>query len=432
MGDLMMQLFFFTLLSVVLVNILRFLNQVWLRPIRIQSAMNSQGIKGPPYRFLHGNTKEINDMITEAAHNPMEISHQMLPRIMPHVHSWTKIYGMNFLNWYGTRPQLVVTDPELVKEVLSNKEGTFPKKFIQSYADKFLGNGLLTSQGEKWIKTRKLAHQAFHGDCLKAMIPAMVTSVEAMLQRWEMDDVKEIDAFPEFKILSSEVISRTAFGSSYMEGKNVFQMLMKLGIIVNRNNYKTGIPGIKKFWRRSDDVESDKLERDIKEAVIKLVNKREGLMKSGSESYGSDFLGSLLNACHDSDLSRKITVDDLVDECKSFYVAGHETVTCSLTWTVLLLAIHTDWQDKAREEVLEMFKQERNPCLDGVSRLKTVRPSPSHNLQAFFLGDDSYETMQMAMIVNESLRLYPPVFNLTREVERETKQGSSSFPQRWH
>ncbi|CAN1152321.1 Cytochrome P450 CYP749A22 [Linum perenne] len=289
--------------------------------------MASQGIKGPRYRFLLGNTKEINDMITEAVNNPMEISHQMLPRIMPHVHSWTQIYGMNFLNWYGTRPQLVVTDPELVKE------------------------------GEKWVKTRKLANQAFHGDCLKAMIPAMVTSVEAMLQRWGlMEDVKEIDVFPEFKILSSEVISRTAFGSSYEEGRNVFGMLMKLGIIVNRNNFKVGIPGIKKLWRSSDDIESDKLQKDIKEGIIKLIRKREDGTSGSGKSYGTDFLGSLLNAYHDSDVSRKITVDDLIDECKSFYVAGHETVTSSLTWT-------------------------------------------------------------MAMIVNESLRLYPPAFNLTREGE---------------
>ena len=98
------------------------------------------------------------------------------------------------------------------------------------------------------------------------------------------------------------------------------------------------------------------------------------------EVMENDFLGSLLNAFHDSDLSRKITVDDVVDECKSFYVTGHETVTCSLTWTVLLLAIHTDWQDKAREEVLEMFGSTKNPCLDGVSKLKTVRKPFECNL----------------------------------------------------
>ncbi|CAI0428242.1 unnamed protein product [Linum tenue] len=339
-----------------LVSLISFLNRAWLKPIMIQSSMSRQGVNGPPYRFLHGNTKEINHMRNEALGTSMELlsHHQLLPRIMPHVYSWTKIHGMNFLNWYGTRPQLVITDPELVKEVLSNKEGAYPKKFIQSYAKKFLGNSILSSQGEKWVKTRKLANQAFHGGSLKAMIPAMIHSVEVMLQRWR--DVKEVDAFQEFKLLTSEVISRTAFGSSYVEGKNVFDMLTKLGLIVNRNNFKvSSIPGLDKLWRTSDDIESDKLEQAIKEAIIELIRKREG---RGGHFNGSDddFLGSLLNAFHDSDLSRKITIDDVVDECKAFYVGGHETITSSLTWT-------------------------------------------------------------MAMVVNESLRLYPPVFNLTREGE---------------
>ncbi|CAI0390488.1 unnamed protein product [Linum tenue] len=327
MGALMTLIMFFCLpcsiLLLLVLNLLSFLNQVWLRPIMIQSSMASQGIKGPPYKFLHGNTRAINHMRSEAVGTPMELlSHDMLPRLMPHVYSWTKIYGMNFLNWYGTKPQLVVTDPELVKE------------------------------GEKWVKMRKLANQAFHGDSLKAMIPAMVASVEAMLHRWR--DAKEIDAYREFKVLTSEVISRTAFGSSYVEGKNVFDMLMKLGLIVNRNNFKvSSIPWLKKLWRTSDDIESDKLQQAIREAIINLIRKREG---RDSDYYGSDFLGSLLNAFHDSDLSRKVTIDDVIDECKSFYVGGHETITSSLTWT-------------------------------------------------------------MTMVVNESLRLYPPAFNLTREGE---------------
>ncbi|CAN1838741.1 Cytochrome P450 CYP749A22 [Linum perenne] len=289
---------------ILVLNLMTFLNQVWLRPILIQSGMSSQGIKGPPYRFLHGNTTEINDMRSEAVKNPMELSHQMFPRIMPHVYLWTKVYGMNFLNWYGTRPQLVITDPELVKE-------------------KFLGNGLFASQGEKWTKMRKLANHAFHGDCLKvkrAMIPAMIASVEVMLQKWEQMGSIEIDAYQEFKILTSEVISRTAFGSSYKEGKNMFEMLMQLGNIVNRNNFKAGIPrfGIfrKLTWRSEDDVESDRLQEAIRVAIIKLIRKREDDAEIGRESL-----------------------------------------------------------------------------------------------------------LQMTMIVNESLRLYPPALNLTREVEKDSKLG---------
>lgn len=121
-----------------------------------------------------------------------------------------------------------------------------------------------------------------------------------------------------------------------------------------------------------DDIESDKLDQGIRDSIIKMIKKREEKRMMGEpDSYGSDFLGLLLKAYHSNDKSKKISVDDLIDECKTFYVAGQETSSSSLTWTVLLLAIHTDWQDKAREEVLQLFGQQ-NPSPDSIGRLKTV------------------------------------------------------------
>ena len=77
------------------------------------------------------------------------------------------------------------------------------------------------------------------------MITSMISSVEVMLERWKHHEGKEIEVSEEFRLLTSEVISRTAFGSSYLEGKNIFQMLMKLGLISSRNAYKVRIPGIR-------------------------------------------------------------------------------------------------------------------------------------------------------------------------------------------
>ncbi|KAJ4823837.1 hypothetical protein Tsubulata_017990 [Turnera subulata] len=391
----------------IIYNLFKFLNKVWWTPIRLQSAMRSQGITGPPYRFLHGNTKEITSMRNGAISKPMEISHQILPRIQPHVYSWTKLYGLNFLNWYGSKAQLVVSEPELVKEVMNNKDGAILKAMIQDYADKLLGNGLFASQGEKWMKMRKLANHTFHADSLKGMIPAMIVSVEIMLERWRQEKVQEVEMHQEFKILTSDVISRVVFGFSHLEGKNIFEMVAKLSLIVARNNFKVGIPGIKKFLRTRDDIESDELEKGIRESIIKIMKKREEEVMLGKrDSYGSDYLGLLLKVHHDNDNSKSISVDDVIDECKSFYVAGYETTSSAITWTIFLLAIHTEWQERAREEVFELFGHQ-NPTTDGGGRLKTI-----------------------GMIVNESLRLYPPVFNLTREVQREVRLGKLVIPEK--
>ncbi|KAL5759322.1 hypothetical protein ACOSQ2_018160 [Xanthoceras sorbifolium] len=377
MGSLIIYLSSCLCLSLLLVVISLF-NKLWWIPRRIQTMMGSQGIRGPPYKFIYGNTKEIINMKNKAMNSPMELSHHIFPRIHPSIYSWVKLYGKNFINWYGHQAQLVVTEPELIKEILNNKDGSYPKTKLEGYVKKLLGEGLVTSEGEKWFKQRKLANHAFHGESLKGMIPAMIASVEMMLERWRQNDGKEIDVFQEFRVLTSEVISRTAFGSNYLKGEYTFAMLMNVELV-----------------KKSDDTELDKLEQEIRESFMKMIKEREEKVK----------LGKLDNyAYHDTDKTKKISIDDIIDKCKTFYLAGHETTTSLLTWTILLLAIHTDWQENVRKEVLQLFGKQ-NPTPDNIGRLKT-----------------------MSMVFNETLRLYPPVINLTRRTDRKVKLGNLTLP----
>ncbi|XP_059645038.1 cytochrome P450 CYP749A22-like [Cornus florida] len=390
-----------------LFTLTRFLHKVWWKPIRIQHFLASQGIKGPSYKFLHGNTKEILKMRMDSTRNPIDLSHHgyIFPIIQPHTYSWIKIYGKNFLNWYGAIPQLLISELELVKEILSNKDGAYRKVKVEGYVKKLVGDGLVTSDGEKWLKQRKLANHAFHAEGLKGMIPEMIASVEVMLAKWRHHESEEIEVYNEFKVLTSEIISRTAFGSSYVEGKIIFEMLSKLGVIFSRNNFKIRFPGIGKIFKSQDDIEAEKIDQTIRDSAVALIKKREEKVKSGeSESYGSDFLGSLVKVHHDVDKSRRITVDDIIDECKTFYIAGQEPTTSLLSWSILLLATHKEWQERARNEVLELFGKE-NPFPEGIARLKT-----------------------MNLIINETLRLYGPSTNISRRVEREVRLGKLILP----
>lgn len=125
------------------------------------------------------------------------------------------------------------------------------------------------------------------------------------------------------------------------------------------------------FLKSADDLESEKIEKGIKDCIVEIINKREKLKFGEVESCEGDFLGKLLEANQDGDRDKWISVEDMVDECKTFYFAGHETTTSLLSWTVLLLAVHTDWQEKARKEVIELFGQ-NNPNSDGIAKLKIV------------------------------------------------------------
>ena len=124
----------------------------------------------------------------------------------------------------------------------------------------------------------------------------------------------------------------------------------------------------------------------IRQSILEMIKKREMKVttREVGSSTGDDFLEILLKAHHDANPSRKISVQDMVDECKTFYIAGQETTTTLLAWPVFLLAIHTDWQEKARKEVLEFFGQQ-NPNPDGITKLKTVRTSENHINFLFYI-----------------------------------------------
>ncbi|KAF2298934.1 hypothetical protein GH714_029226 [Hevea brasiliensis] len=77
------------------------------------------------------------------------------------------VWGMNYLSWHGPEAHLVVTEPNLVKEIFNNKDGAFPKPEPEEYFKKLLGDGIVTTRGEKWFTLRKLSNHAFHAECLK-------------------------------------------------------------------------------------------------------------------------------------------------------------------------------------------------------------------------------------------------------------------------
>ncbi|MFQ6664901.1 hypothetical protein Gotur_031850, partial [Gossypium turneri] len=245
------------------------------------------------------------------------LTDDLFPKVQPHLYTWTNRYGKihawkNFVYWNGARAELVISEPELVKEVLKNSEQIFQKKKLSDIGRKFLGNGLIFIEGEKWAKHRKLANHTFHGESLKNMTPAIIASVETMLGKWKGQEGKEIEVYQEFRLLTSEVISRTAFGSNYMEGEKIFAILRKLTVIMSRNLSKTRIPLISKLWKSADLLESEKLSKEIKDRLMKIVKKREDKAVNGEvNSFGSDFLGLLLNAYHDSDAKNRISLEDV-------------------------------------------------------------------------------------------------------------------------
>ncbi|XP_071904986.1 cytochrome P450 CYP72A616-like [Coffea arabica] len=136
------------------------------------------------------------------------------------------------LDW--TRSRLIMGKAELMRLILNDKDGHFQKPPQNPLVD-LLTLGVSTLEGEKWAKCRRLITPAFHHEKLQGMVPEFLASCCNLIDRWKMliasDGWTEIDINPELQSLSTDVISRAAFGSSYKEGKKIFELQKKQAVL---------------------------------------------------------------------------------------------------------------------------------------------------------------------------------------------------------
>ncbi|XP_057451001.1 cytochrome P450 72A68-like [Lotus japonicus] len=388
----------------------RVLNWLWLRPKKLERLLREQGLKGNPYKFLVGDMNDFLNMQKEAQSKPMGLSDDIVSHVSPYFEHSVNKHGKNSFIWFGPTPRFTCTDPELIKDVL-NKIYDFPKPDNNPLA-KLLVSGLVTHEGEIWRKHRKIINPAFSLEKLKIMLPIFFRSCYDLISKWEgmlsPDGSCEMDVWPFLQNLASDVISRTAFGSSYEEGMRIFQLQKEQGELTMKVIMKVYIPGWR-FLPTPTHRRMKEISRDINDSLKKIINKRERALKEG-EASKNDLLDILLESNHKeiqeygSKKNVGLNLKDVIEECKLFYFAGEETTSVLLVWTMVLLSRYPNWQERAREEVVKVFGNEK-PDFDGLSHLKIV-----------------------TMILYEVLRLYPPVIGLARNVHKDVKLGNITLP----
>ncbi|CAJ2659449.1 unnamed protein product [Trifolium pratense] len=389
----------------------RILNWVWLKPKKLEKLLREQGLKGNSYRFLVGDIKDFLKMRKEATSKPMNLSDDIAPRVYSFVHQNLEKHGKNSFIWLGPVPRLNISDPELIKDVL-NKYDDFRKPDVNPLI-KLLIKGLVNLEGEQWSKHRKIINPAFHIEKLKIMLPIFFKSCDDLISKWEnslsSDGSCEMDVWPFLQNLASDVISRTAFGSSYEEGRRIFQLQIEQAELAKTVLLKAYIPGWR-FLPTPTHRRMKQIARDVKASLTDMINKRESAIKAG-EATNDDLLGILLESNHkeikenDNNKNVGMNLEDVIEECKLFYFAGQETTSVLLVWTIVLLSRYPDWQARAREEVFQVFGNNKKPDFDGLSHLKIV-----------------------TMILYEVLRLYPPVIALARTAHKDVKLGNLTLP----
>jgi len=207
---------------------IRLLDQLWWQPRRLERALRAQGLRGTSYRFLIGDVNDYGRQNKESWSRPLPLRcHDIGAHVLPFLYNTVEEHGKPCISWFGPMPKVTITDPNLVKEVMSNKFGHIEKLKFPALS-KLLAVGIANYEGEKWVKHRRILNPAFHVEKLKLMLPAFAACCEELVSRWTEslgpDGSWEVDVSSELQNLTGDVISQTAFGSSYLEGRRISQL----------------------------------------------------------------------------------------------------------------------------------------------------------------------------------------------------------------
>ncbi|GJM87484.1 hypothetical protein PR202_ga03444 [Eleusine coracana subsp. coracana] len=365
-------------IAVVAILLCSFLYAAWVAPAATRRRLRR--FEGPRPSFPLGNLAEIaassswyhhsnnNNKNTRADAGEIISGGDIHGRVFPYFARWRSAFGKVFVYWLGTEPFLYVADPEFLKSITAG------------------------ALGKSWGKP-----DVFRRDRM------LMFGRGLMLKEWS-DEVasgeKVIDVERGVVRNAAEIIAQATFGLT--DDARVFQKLQAMQAMLFQSNRLVGVPMARLLHLRKS-YEAWKLGREIDALLLHIIQSRQQRMQlqgNKNKRNNNDLLSLLLAAAgndHEDDSNnkskKKLTTRELVDECKTFFFGGHETTALALSWTLLMLAAHPEWQTALREEIQEVLE-------DG--------------LNAASLG----RLTKMGWVMNEVLRLYPPSPNVQRQALR--------------
>ncbi|MBF4493859.1 cytochrome P450 [Flavobacterium sp. MR2016-29] len=275
-------------------------------------------------------------------------------------------------------------DNEIAQYILQKNQKNYHKSKFQSvYLSKYLGKGLLTVDGDFWLKQRRLIQPAFHKQKMNQLVENMNKTIALELEG--LAEEKSIDLFPIMSQLAFNVVAKSLFQLSISEEK-----LNRIKVIIEEvQNFlikEIRLPHKALWFSLSGQVKRHlELAQENNRIIQEIIEKR---IESKNEI--NDLLNMLLETRYE-DTGEGMSVKQLIDEIKVLFIAGHETTANALTFTLYLLGNNPEIQEKVFNEIAEIQTQTDNV----VEQLQKMTYTNA--------------------VLNESMRLYPPAWITDRQ-----------------
>ena len=280
--------------------------------------------------------------------------------------------------------------PALIEEVLSKQNQNCIKDYSYRAMQDVLGNGLLLSHGNTWKYHRRLMQSAFNSDRFADYAAKVTADANSMLGRWRSGEIRDLHR--EMSLLTVEVIMQTMFGINASETAEITQALDK---IMLQYFHQAATFYLLPTWLPTlGNWQANRAKKRLKEIVDDIVEQRR-------EQTDDDVLSVMLNARDEA--GNKLSDEELRDEVITLLIAGHDTTANALTWTLMLLAQHPEIEAKLVAEVKSVLG-DRLPTIEDIPQLPYTK-----------------------MVLQESLRLYPPAWILGRELIQDCNIGDRNF-----
>lgn len=305
----------------------------------------------------------------------------------------------------------MVNQPDLVRYVLREHNDDFPKSSrVSEGLRPLLGESVFLTNGEKWKRQRRIIDPAFEGGRLRDTFPAMWDAAVSAVARLSDNCGQDIEIEEETSHVAADVIFRTLF-SIPIENETASAVFSEFRDYQRSQpilNIAAFVP-LPKWMPRFFKKRTKETAASIRGLIAQLTEARMAEIRAGT---APDDLATKIMTTQDPQTGDVFDSDEMVDQVAIFFLAGHETSASALAWTLYLMAIFPEWQERLAEEAA---------CLSecDFAVMKHLRLSKD--------------------VFREALRLYPPVPMLVRQSacpqnfrDRNIKIGSQVVISPWH